>query len=142
MAMYFEAFQNTGKGIKTEGYVYHGKTEINMSGIYTKLIQEAGRYCDFYASDLLFHIDKIHELIQSGESETVYIGFRNSGVDGNQCISVKEPSAIDSEYHAIYRVEIKQTEDDYYERKIIVTLNKVRYNSIKHAQLQLTKGGN
>ena len=141
MAMYFEAFQNTGKEIKTEGYVYQGKTEINMSSIYTKLIQEAGRYCDFYASDLLFDIDKIHELIQSGESEAVYIGFRDSGVDGNQYISVKEPSAIDSEYHAIYRVEIKQTEDDYYERKIIVTLNKVRYNHVMHSMIQLTKGG-
>ena len=142
MTMYFEAFQNTGKEIKTEGYVYQGKTEINMSSIYTKLIQEAGRYCDFYASDLLFDIDKIHELIQSGESGTVYIGFRDSGVDGNQYISVKEPSEIGSEYHAIYRVEIKQTEDDYYERRIIVTLNKVWYSSIKHSQLQLTKGGN
>ena len=142
MAMYFEAFQNTGKEIKTEGYVYQGKTEINMSSIYTKLIQEAGRYCDFYASDLLFDIDKIHKIIQSGESGTVYIGFRNSGVDGNEFISVREPSVIDSEYHAIYRVEIKQTEDDYYERKIIVTLNKVWYSSIKHSQLQLTKGGN
>lgn len=142
MAMYFEAFQNTGKEIKTEGYVYHGKTEINMSSIYTKLIQEAGRYCDFYASDLLFDIDKIHQIIQSGESGTVYIGFRDSGVDGNTYISFREPSAIDSEYHAIYRVEIKQTEDDYYERKIIVTLNKVWYSSIKHSQLQLTKGEN
>ena len=142
MAMYFEAFQNTGKEIKTEGYVYQGKTEINMSSIYTKLIQEAGRYCDFYASDLLFDIDKIHELIQSGESGTVYIGFRDSGVDGNQYISVKEPSAISSEYHAIYRVEIKQTEDDYYERKIIVTLNKVWYNHVMHSMIQLTKGGN
>lgn len=140
--MYFEAFYNTGKEIRTEGYVCHGKTEINMSSIYTKLIQEAGRYCDFYASDLLFDIDKIHKIIQSGESGTVYIGFRNSGVDGNEFISVREPSVIDSEYHAIYRVEIKQTEDDYYERKIIVTLNKVWYSSIKHSQLQLTKGGN
>lgn len=142
MAMYFEAFQNTGKEIKTEGYVYHGKTEINMSSIYTKLIQEAGRYCDFYASDLLFDIYKIHKIIQSGESGTVYIGFRDSGVDGNQYISVKEPIEIGSEYHAIYCVEIKQTEDDYYERKIIVTLNKVWYSSIKYSQLQLTKGGN
>ena len=142
MAMYFEAFQNTGKEIKTEGYVYQGKTEINMSSIYTKLIQEAGRYCDFYASDLLFDIDKIHQIIQSGESGTVYIGFRDSGVDGNQYISVKEPSAISSEYHAIYRVEIKQTEDDYYERKIIVTLNKVWYNHVMHSMIQLTKGGN
>lgn len=142
MAMYFEAFQNTGKEIKTEGYVYQGKTEINMSSIYTKLIQEAGRYCDFYASDLLFDIDKIHKIIQSGESETVYIGFRDSGVDGNEFISVREPSAIDSEYHAIYRVEIKQTEDEYYERKIIVTLNKVWYNNVTHSMIQLTKGGN
>ena len=142
MAMYFEAFYNTGMAIRTEGYVYHGKTEINMSGIYTKLIQEAGRYCDFYASDLLFDIDKIHKIIKSGESETVYIGFRNSGVDGNEFISAREPREIDSEYHAIYCVEIKQTEDDYYERRIIVTLNKVWYSSIKHSQLQLTKGGN
>lgn len=142
MNMYFEAFQNMGKEIKTEGYVYHRKTEINMSSIYTKLIQEAGRYCDFYASDLLYDINKIHKIIHSGESGTVHIGFRDNGVDGNEYISVREPDEIDSVYHAIYRVEIKQTEDDYYERKIIVTLNKVYYSQTKHSQLQLMKGGN
>lgn len=142
MNMYFEAFQNTGKEIKTEGYVYHDKIEINMSSIYTKLIQEAGRYCDFYASDMLYDIDKIHTIIQSGESGIVYIGFRDNGVDGNDYISVREPEEIDSVYHAIYRVEIAQTEDDYYERKIIVTLNKVYYSHTKHSQLKLMKGGN
>lgn len=142
MNMYFEAFRNTGKEIKTDGYFYHGRNEINMSSIYTKLIQDAGRYCENFASDLLYDIDRIKNIIKSGKSGTAYIGFRDNGVDGNEYISVREPDEIDSVYHAIYRVEIAQTEDDYYERKIIVTLNKVYYSHTKHSQLKLMKGGN
>lgn len=60
------------------------KQDVNYSDILTKLIQDAGRICDSYASDLFIHwryniVDKMNnnELTTS----TYEIGFRQSGVE-------------------------------------------------------------
>ena len=75
--IYFECFRNTSQPeITATGYVYEGKTEINMSSIYSKLIQEAGRYCDRFASDLLYDMQCIEHHLEAQKSETLYIGFR------------------------------------------------------------------
>ena len=57
---------------------------INYSDILTKLIQYAGRYCEWYASDLFiiwkYNIeDKLKD--RNLESFTLRFGFRESGVD-------------------------------------------------------------
>ena len=68
------------------------KQDVNYSDILTKLIQDAGRICDSYASDLFIHwryniVDKMNnnELTTS----TYEIGFRQSGVEmgekGSEC---------------------------------------------------------
>lgn len=61
-----------------------GKWEINYSSILTRLIQEAGRWCNNYASDLFIHWESIKEKIDNGTmSSCSYVfGFRESGVDG------------------------------------------------------------
>lgn len=57
---------------------------INMSSIYSRLIQEAGRWTINYASDLLYNIKDIAEYIKNPTDEVAYfpIGVRRNGVDG------------------------------------------------------------
>lgn len=139
--LYKECFYELGMTpIKAEGYVFNGKTEINMSSIYTKLIQEAGRFCDAYASDLLYDIDAIEKLLDEGESETVWIAFRDMGVDSWSYIECRTPHEA-MEYRAIYKVDIEFTEDDYYDAKVTATLYKVAYSKSDHEYKLLMKGG-
>ena len=76
------------KGIITETGYYdalRGKWEINTSSILTRLIQEAGRWCEYYASDLFIQWKyNIEDKLDNGtlESGTEVFAFRQSGVDG------------------------------------------------------------
>ena len=137
--IHFECFKTTGqKEMRTTGYIYNGKTTINMSSIYTKLIQEAGRFCDAYASDLLYDINTIEAYIERQKSTTRYIAFRRHGVDGNGLIEVKMPYEI-AEYRAIYQVDIEFSDDNYYDKTIIVRLNEVYYSQSEHEWKELVK---
>lgn len=130
--IHFECFKTTGqKEMRTTGYIYNGKTTINMSSIYTKLIQEAGRFCDAYASDLLYDINTIEECIEMQKSTTRYIAFRKYGVDGNSSIEIRTPYGM-AEYRAIYQVDIEFSDDNYYDKTIIVRLNEVYYSQSEH----------
>lgn len=131
--IYFECFKNTAQPeITATGYVYENKTEINMSSIYSKLIQEAGRYCDRFASDLLYDIQSIEHHLEAQKSETLYIGFRRYGVDNNAYIATKIPQELDSTYRVIYSVKIDFEPDEYYLAKVQVTLNEVYYSTSDH----------
>ena len=58
--------------------------EVNYSDILTKLIQEAGRWCERYASDLFIDWNiienKRHD--RNWQSGNYFFGFRKNGVDG------------------------------------------------------------
>lgn len=137
--IHFECFKPIGqREIKSTGYIYDGKNTINMSSIYTKLIQEAGRFCDAYASDLLYDINTIEAYIEKQKSTTRYIAFRRHGVDGNSSIEVKTTYEI-AEYRAIYQVDIEFSDDNYYDKAIIVRLNEVYYNWSEHEWKELAK---
>lgn len=69
--------------ITNDGYIgANGSAEINMSNIFTELINAAGTYCERYASDLLYEINSIEEAMQNRENYLAYIGIRLNGVDG------------------------------------------------------------
>ena len=60
------------------------KQNVNYSDILTKLIQDAGRICDSYASDLFIHWRYlIEDKMENNELTacTFQIGFRQSGVE-------------------------------------------------------------
>ena len=60
------------------------KQDVNYSDILTKLIQDAGRICDNYASDLFIHwkYDIIEPMEKCELTTTTYeIGFRKCGVE-------------------------------------------------------------
>lgn len=82
-----EELRNIIKGTITEtGSLQYGKWEINYSSIITKLIQEAGRWCEHYASDLFVLWDcNIETPLREKtiSTKTFVFAFRESGVDGN-----------------------------------------------------------
>ena len=72
------------------------------------------------------------------KSTTRYIAFRRHGVDGNGSIEVKIPYEI-AEYRAIYQVDIEFSDDNYYDKTIIVRLNEVYYSQSEHEWKELVK---
>lgn len=74
-----------------EGRTVNGRTEINMSDVYSVLIKEAAK-CNYYASDLIYDIREIEERLKSFDTgneecfEPILIGFRKMGVDGNSFV--------------------------------------------------------
>lgn len=106
------------KTITADGYIssYSGKFEVNHSSILTRLIQEAGRYCERFASDLfidwqsvLRYIDEAEE--SPAEEKTFLFGFRQDGVDGNSFIESRFTSGAyaypEKEYRSLWRLDIQ-----------------------------------
>ena len=105
------------------------RTNINMSDVYTRLIQSAGRFAESYASDLLYDIGAVEDLISrppdpddfnGAESLDYYMaaGIRESGVDGNDFLmdhlrkSVSPPfgyTDVRSRYRKVLCVHVKFT---------------------------------
>lgn len=58
--------------------------DVNYSSILTKLIQEAGRWCERYASDLFIDWCIIKKELETPacKSGNYFFGFRKDGVDG------------------------------------------------------------
>lgn len=102
------------------GQIVRNEADVNMSSIYSKLIFEAGRWCESYASDILYDIkaieDKIFELSLYPGTASFLLGFRQNGVDGTDSIRVKyeNPSTygyLSNEYRSIYRLDLVSDEN-------------------------------
>ena len=83
---------------------------INYSSILTRLIQEAGRICEFYASDLFIDWRSIVKALEDGTIETgsYLFGFRDSGVDEAKSVLYwyNETGHGLEHYSAIWRLDI------------------------------------
>lgn len=95
------------KVIKAEGRDF----EINYSSILTKLIQECGRLCESYASDLFITWSSIERKIEEKTMKTsVYLfGIREMGVDHNEFILNHYNNYgcyAKYEYRKIYRLNV------------------------------------
>ena len=83
-----------------------GKWEINTSSILTRLIQEAGRWCEYYASDLFVQWKyKIDQKLDNGTlyTDTFVFAFRDSGVDHEEFFSEREE--MESRYNELFVYE-------------------------------------
>lgn len=96
---------------------------INLSSIASKLINEAGRWCDRYASDFIIDWDHVRRSIayalsddnndslkSNGFRETVLFGIRDSGIDHNSFVYSKmsdQHTVINDYYSRVYAVDIK-----------------------------------
>ena len=90
--------------------------DINYSSILTKLIQECGRLCESYASDLFITWNEIVQKLKDKTMETsVYLfGIRDMGVDHNEFILSRYDNNgcfAMHEYRKMYRLNIF-VEDD------------------------------
>ena len=139
-AQLFDPYSDYIKPIVTEGstsyYSDRNGIEINYSSILTRLIQEAGRYCEDYASDLFIDWSSINDKLIEGtiESETKLFGFREHGVDHINFIfdrAHNSPRIYQYEYRSIWRLDIEVTADENYwwhkvKKDVKMTLYRVR----------------
>lgn len=93
--------------------------EINVSDILTKLIKEAGRLCDSYASDLFVTWKEIQQKLDNGtmQSTRYVFAIRDSGVDHAPWYEnhKDEPNY----YRAVWFLDVETTE-----KQIKMTLHK------------------
>lgn len=85
--------------------------DINYSSILTKLIQECGRLCESYASDLFITWNGIAQKLKEKTMETsVYLfGIREMGVDHNEFILNRynnDGCYTKYKYRKIYRLDV------------------------------------
>lgn len=116
--MNFTAYSSDERKIKATGDIERGDS-INTSSILTRLIQETGRYCDHYASDLFILWREIENRIEQKTLETkrYLFGLRESGVDGNSFILSKyngnraKQILASYEYRSIWILDVIVEED-------------------------------
>ena len=97
-----------------------GKWEINYSTILTRLIQEAGRWCESFASDLFVQWKyEIDQKLDNGtlETDTFVFAFRDSGVDHKKWYENHKNEH--NYYRAVWFLDIETDEG-----KIKMTLHK------------------
>ena len=93
---------------------FSNPVNINISDITTFLIQNVGRYCDRYASDLFISheslINTINNLNPDRKTEYLWLGLRESGVDGIAYIiaNIKDhsPEYIAEYYRKVFCIKI------------------------------------
>ena len=92
-----------------------GKVEINYSSPLTKLIQEAGRWCRYYARDLFLWWNSMLKALAPDRGSASYLfGFRESGVASADEIIRQYQSAgylMGDRYRAIWRLDVEVNED-------------------------------
>lgn len=104
--------------INAEKIVAKGRTynEINYSSILTKLIQECGRLCERYASDLFIDWRSIEDRLKDGtmETSTYLFGIREHGVDHTAFVLARYNDNgwyARYEYRKIYRLDVVVEKD-------------------------------
>ena len=122
-----EEYQYTATGYFDE-YSTQGGYSINVSSILSKLITEAGRWCEDYASDVLFYIDDLKKLFwqkpvtgDGMEDVVIIMGMRQNGVDHGRTVTeyfAKHPFDGDSYYYrALWVLRVERND-----RRIVVSL--------------------
>ena len=99
---------------------------INDSDILTRLIQEAGRFCENYASDLFYDWEAVRKNYKDIEfyERTFLFGFRKDGVDCLDQVLNRyeyEGSAARGNYRSLWRLGVEDSGDE----RITMTLGRV-----------------
>ena len=94
--------------------------DCNFSTEWSRLINEAGRWCESYASDILIDFETIKaylERLASGEEaegREFWFGFRQMGVDGLSFIQSRTEREYASHvYRAVWRWSFTVEEREY-----------------------------
>lgn len=128
--LYLDCFEQRSifdKPIEECGWTYHDGCLINMSTIYTRLIQEAGRYCEAYASDIIYDIESVKKAIESWESREFVFAFREYGVNSWSMIEHSYPEQL-YEYRSIWKLDLNFNSHG----EISAKLYRAEYSRAKH----------
>lgn len=94
--------------------------DCNFSTEWSRLINEAGRWCESYASDILIDFESIREYLNSlasgemMESREFWFGFRQMGVDHLAFIQSRTEREYASHvYRAVWRWSFTVEEREY-----------------------------
>jgi translation initiation factor 2 beta subunit (eIF-2beta)/eIF-5 len=108
-------------------------TDVNRSDVMSYLIKEVGTKVTHYQSDLYYDLHMMNEDIDNWKPneimEDIYIGLRDSGVDGSLFVlSGASNSSTAREfvdrYIALYKVSLREVEDETYKwNNIILSLD-------------------
>mgnify|MGYP004674058749 CR=1 FL=1 len=106
-------FSNTGE-VYDHTDNFSNPVNINISDISTFLIQNVGRYCDRYASDLFISheslMNTINNLNPDRKTEYMWFGLRESGIDGIAYIiaNIKDhsPEYVSEYYRKVFCIRI------------------------------------
>ena len=124
-----------------QGYFVNGKLRINLSDLYSLLIQKTGQLCQHYASDLMYSIKHLETVIfnNSPQNAVTYdcIGIRTNGVDGlGYFISRTQdmsPQQLADYYHLVYFLRITRShtnEQTQYADDVIVEVRELNKQDI------------
>lgn len=119
-----------------QGYFVNEKLRINLSDLYSLLIQKTGQLCQHYASDLMYSIKHLETIIfnNSPQDAITYdcIGIRTNGVDGlGYFISRTQdmsPQQLADYYHLVYFLRITRShtnEQTQYADDVIVEVREL-----------------
>lgn len=104
-----ELYKISGKASPLTPY----KFDMNLSKLATKLIQDTGRFCENYASDLLLTWTNIERAISIYETpKSIFcVGIKSDGIDENAAIlnAIKSPKAR-YKYRKLYAIVIDHNE--------------------------------
>lgn len=98
---------------------------INISSIIDTVITNAGRFCERYASDILFDLNYINDIIKNynpnqPEEYIICFGIRRDGVDGNEFLK----SRLKNDFrNNLYRI------NEYYRKILAVHISFDEENS-------------
>lgn len=84
---------------------------LNYSSIFSELIH-AAIVCEHFASDIFIDLQTIEKVIKEAENRVFYLGYRDSGVDGNLFVKSRLEGNRYYEYIRLYRLEIS-VDDGY-----------------------------
>ena len=97
------------------GQWYEGKYNINYSSILTRLIQEAGRWCEDYASDLFIWwkcVIRETETREERVNKTFCFGMRANGVDSANAVQrslTNSGLCRDHYYRAVWMLDVTKS---------------------------------
>lgn len=117
-----ELYKYKTKPISECGYILNGQYSVNISNIMTRLIQETGRYCESYASDIYYTLKELEEYTEKikNRNELVLIGMCDCGIHEINADTIGNPDTFPYRYRKIYGIRIVSNE-----KKISVVLFEV-----------------
>lgn len=91
------------------------KSHFYMYDVTNHLIEQTGRFCEHYHSDLLVLLDSVMESMREDEDGIYCFGIRQNGVDGNSYIfnrmKDRKMLGMNDYYRKVYAIEFHRHKD-------------------------------